>query len=70
MPDQVSGIVERLFARASNDVVAAPLADRFACAYSEGRWTARRLDEEVLGFVESCEPDVRAAPGEEAGGAS
>lgn len=53
MPDSVSEIVERLFARAADDAGAAPLADRFARVYHEGQWTAERLDAEVRGFVEA-----------------
>ena len=64
MPDSVSEIVERLFARAADDAGAAPLANRFARVYHEGQWTAERLDVEVRGFVEADPTDAEVAPGE------
>jgi hypothetical protein len=68
MPDPVSEIIERFFARAGADPAAAPLAHGFAAAYREGQWTADRLDRTVQAFVEAnndrCDP---APPGRPAG---
>ena len=64
MPDPVSEIVERLFARAAADTDAVPLADKFAGAYRDGQWTAVRLDAEVHGFVEAYRPEAETTLGE------
>lgn len=64
MADPVSEIVERFFARARADAVAAPLADAFAAAHREDQWTGERLDRTVQAFIDSRhgDPDAALAP--------
>jgi hypothetical protein len=68
MPDPVSEIIERFFARAGADPAAAPLADGFAAAYRESQWTADRLDRTVQAFIETDDDRPDPAPPGEPGG--
>lgn len=63
-----SEIIDRLFMRASEDAESAPLADAFACAYREGRWTSDGLDSHVDSFVEERLRTAEPQADEEDGG--
>lgn len=63
-----SEIIDRLFMRAGEDAESAPLADAFACAYHEGRWTSDGLDSHVGSFIEECLRTAEPQVDEEDGG--
>ncbi len=54
--------------RAGEDAESAPLADAFACAYHEGRWTSDGLDSHVGSFIEECLRTAEPQVDEEDGG--